>query len=175
MDYSIVTHEDGEGMLSISNFLIENALKAKDCLPPPMLDIYAVAQEGGELLACCGASLARSGKLHLEKIYQLDEIAAAFVAERDETCEIGRWFSLDMDAALPVLRHLIDHLIESQVFYALCELKDATIRRTRVYGLEFIETNSKLNIPSIDPTEKKYYVDRPPRLYLLDLRMIEWK
>lgn len=164
-----------DDLREVNDFLVTNALKAKDCLPPPMLDIFCVAHKGDELVACCGASVAREGDLHLEGIYKLDETVGFLLGNRSQVCEIGRWFSLDMNSRLKVIQDLIEYLLSDGVKFALCELKDSTVRLVGRYGLNFKPTASVLNLSAIDPAELDYYEIDPPRLYVLDLRSIEWK
>lgn len=160
----------------VNNFLIEHALRAKDCLPPPMLLIFAVAyNDASELVACCGASTSTKEPFHLEKIYRFNESAKNVLSDRDILCEIGRWFSTDATAALPVLKNLIEYLQGLGIQRAICELKAATVRRAYSLGLSFQELDAELMIDNVDATEKIYYLDLPPKLYLLDFNHIAWK
>ncbi len=168
-----VRHELSEVYL----FLNEHAQQARQCLPPPMLEIFAICEDDGEIVACCGASVASKGRLHIEKIYRLDVETAQFLdKERQRFCEIGRWFSVVPDAATATLKALVMHLEKQGVAFALCELKDATVRRAKRMGLAFHQTASTLNLEAIDATEIAYYQDdHPPKLYWLNFAEIQWK
>lgn len=174
MDIRIETNDFPQnGLRDVNSFLNQIALKRYDALPPLMLDIYCVARdENNEILACCGASLAKEDGLYLESIYHISD--PDLLSDRNRWCEIGRWISIDATAALPVLRGIITEMQSQGIDFALCELKDPTVRRANSLGLSFNPIEARLDLGAIDPTGTDYYVDLPPKLYSLTFSEIQW-
>ena len=174
MNFSILEYP-GDDLRGVNLFLNNHAKKRYGALPPPMLDIYCVADQEDEIRACCGASLASvNQQLHLESLYAIDEDSKKQLPDRSLLCEIGRWVSEDATAALPVLKLLIEYLQSKGITHALCELKSPTVRRANSYGLTFHPLKAILDLSKVDPTGIDYYSDLPPDLYLLSFKEIIW-
>lgn len=144
--------------------------------PPQMLNLYSVAfEDGGNAIACCGASLANEGPLLLEKIYEIAEYEQKLLKPRKHFAQIGRWIVTEPNVAMLVLKMLIQHLESRGIRFALCEMKSGPFRRATTLGLKFTPVDSRLVIDKVDPIEKGYYLEDPPRLYRLDFADIQWK
>lgn len=165
-----------DDMRDVAHFLTDNALKRFDTNAPSLLDRFCVAYLDDELVACCGATLARDRTMYLEKIYKLGHTITEDIAEdRGIFCEIGRWMSHVADLAPQVLKGIIEHAQSEGAQFAICEMVAPSMRRAKSLGLPFAEVESDLVLANVDPIARKYYEEHTPQLYKLDLAAIDWR
>jgi hypothetical protein len=175
MDLEILVN-GRDDMRGVSHLLTDFALRRFQTNAPALMRYFCTSRDHGEIVACCGGTLASEGKLYLEDIYLFaDDVGHLLEDSRATLAEIGRWMSLIPDHANGVLRGLIEHLQLCGATSALCELSRPSFRRARALGLTFEPVQAQLVLANVDPTGRSYYLDKTPEVYLLEFSQIRWR